>query len=205
MCRRAAMDALHSGRLAQAFELAPLSDPWMRDALAPYAYAVTLRHANSPAELSAGAPELALLGGVLEATAPQTDAASPASSSDATARCWEGAAAYVSLCRACARLEDFRRSRRDDSKFDALGVGGLRPLQGEPRLLVVALVLCQRASTAFRAFIHLGCVMQNTMLRARPQLGRVGQRQRDLFAEKMLWCFGVLCINLPEVGQLRSQ
>lgn len=134
------MDALHRGRLAQAFELAPPADPWMRDALAPYAQAATLRHAVSPAELGAPAPELALLGGLLEATAPQTDAA-PGTASDETARCWAGSAAYVRLCRACARMHDFQRSRRDASKFDALGVGGLRPLQGES-LLPCCLAAC---------------------------------------------------------------
>lgn len=129
------MDALQSGRLAQAFELAPPADPWMRDALAPYAQAVTLRHAVSPAMLDAPAPELTLLGGLLEATAPQTDAApgisGVAAAGDETVRSWEGARAYVRLCRACSQLNDFQRSRRDESRFDALGVGGLRPLQGE--------------------------------------------------------------------------
>eukprot|EP00892_Ulva_mutabilis_P002293 jgi/Ulvmu1/12064/UM083_0077.1 len=143
--RRAAMDALHRGHIGQAFELASPTDPWMRDALAPYANAAVLRHAASSVELSAPAPELAFLGGLLEAMVPQTDAApafaegaGPAGSDGE--RALEGAAAYVRLCRACARLQDFTRGRRGASKFDALGVGGLRTLQSAVRQAAMAVI-----------------------------------------------------------------
>ena len=150
-CRRVAMDALHSGCLGKAFELAPPADPWMRDALAPYAHAAVLRHAASPADLGAATPELTLLGGLLEAMVPQTDSTVGAASGVAPAgpessQLWEGTSAYVRLCRACSRLQDFSRSRRGVSKFDALGVGGLRPLQGaQGRLALVACPVHQRS------------------------------------------------------------
>lgn len=128
------MDSLHRGHLALAIELAPPDDPWMRDALAPYVHAVALRHAASSTTLGSSA-QLRHLGGLMASCVPEGSSALPSAAGTAegnvTTRLWEGAASYVRLCRACARLQDFKRSRRSESKFDALGVGGLRPLQGE--------------------------------------------------------------------------